>query len=134
MAAAAVHRHTPEGYAGVQRREASAEPLSQPRPQFASETVVEEVPTFVAPTVPDEAHTDVDDERVVDDPARSVEPQAAKRPALPLGLPADILALDLHLGEAPTLATAPAAATSAATRADGAVPPASGAVDPDRHR
>lgn len=148
MSAAAVHRHTPEGYSGLQRREEAAEPRAVPD---AAERDVAAVTATHG--------VEVDDERVVADPTSGGDAQAAKRPALPLGLPADILALDLNVGAASESASPADVALPSAKRpalplglpadilaldlnldepsspcADVALPAATGPVDPDRQR
>ncbi|MGF7189529.1 hypothetical protein [Robbsia andropogonis] len=119
MTAAAVHRHTPDGYSGAQKRDRPVGQGAAPAVEEAAAGVVA-VPTAVVPLIPaptipsshgpsarhhaiDETETDGLE---ADDTGRTPAGQGAGNEAkpvaraLPRGLPADILALDLNLDDA----------------------------------
>lgn len=154
MTAAALHRHTPEGLSGAPRREDAAQAGAMNTPNLAAAPVSEVASALPdnAAALPDNAAalpatapavnrtdaTDVkeaqgaasDDERVPVDATLASTPAPAKRAALPLGLPADILALDLNLGELPETSTPEQTRPIAPTHAVDALP----ADHPDRPR
>ncbi|WP_347554590.1 hypothetical protein [Robbsia sp. KACC 23696] len=144
MTAAALHRHTPEGLSGAPRREDAAQAGAMNTPNLAAASVSDGAPALpdnaaaLPATVPAVSRTDAkeaqgaasDDERVPADATLASTPAPAKRAALPLGLPADILALDLNLGELPETPTPEQTRPIAPTHAVDALP----ADHPDRPR